>query len=184
MSKYITLPLSSFLQECALFESTITDLQQSTYAAFPLTKKRQHVINNVRITSYTMLPGENSLTIKAVARNPSSKSVNYPSIQFDGIEYVDETNPEAVQFTASDGTKYYMLPMKQSSVQVKIRCECMDFYWRFALWNHNDGSLLGQKPEPYVKQTNRPPANPKQSPGMCKHLLKLVEYLRSVNIIQ
>jgi hypothetical protein len=60
----------------------------------------------------------------------------------------------------------------------------MDFYWRFAMYNDKDDSLLGKPPAPYVKKTDREPQNPKQVPGVCKHITALADKLRLERVLR
>jgi len=42
--------------------------------------------------------------------------------------------------------------------------------------------LYGRKPAKYHAESNRPPANPLELPGMCKHLIKFVEVLKKAGM--
>jgi hypothetical protein len=85
---------------------------------------------------------------------------------------------------ASDGQDYHVQPLQLAGHNVKVRCNCMDFYFRFANYNAQDKSLVGKPPPLYRrKTTTRPPVNPGQVPGMCKHLLKLVQTLQGAGLV-
>lgn len=72
----------------------------------------------------------------------------------------------------------YLSPMLTNTHKVKIRCNCMDFRFAWAEWVKRAGSLFGKDFPPYVrKTTTRPPVNPKQLPGMCKHLFMTARVL-------
>ena len=105
------------------------------------------------------------------------------AIMFDKVDYEDEDTNANITFTASDGEEYHINKLKARGNEVKVKCTCMDFYYRFALWNFNDGSLYGKKPPPYRKTTDRPPVNPQRTPGLCKHLMKLATALHQSNML-
>lgn len=99
-------------------------------------------------------------------------------IVLDGLDYIDEQtyNEEqgsgnVSQFTSTQGTPFFA--RLSGSSDVKVRCTCEDFRWRFASYNHSDNSLQGDPPEAYAKKTDRPSVNPGNTPGVCKHLIKL-----------
>jgi hypothetical protein len=183
MSISITLPLSSFYE--FLDETALASLEQQTVSAFPDTHRRQHVVNTIQVPSVEMIPAQESLMVKATTRNTKTSSSNNPTIEFLNVEFVQENDNQTVTFTGSDGEEYNIKPLSITQTDVKVTCTCMDFYWRFAIWNHTDGSLLGPKPDPYVRKTeDRAPANPSQTPGMCKHILRLVDHLQQERILR
>lgn len=57
-----------------------------------------------------------------------------------------------------------------------------DFYWRFNYYDHIDHSLYGRKRKKYEGQ-GLWVANPKEMPGMCKHLMKMAMALRDAGLI-
>jgi len=74
----------------------------------------------------------------------------------------------------------YMKPVS-TGIPVKVRCDCHDFRWRFAYYDHQSGALYGATPPPYtpVPGSTRGPVNPKHLPGLCKHLMAAVKDLRN-----
>lgn len=185
MCKSLTVTPYELLDLESLDESSLSDLDRSAVATFPATQRRQHIVNTVRVTSYTMVPGQNTLLIKANVRNTNNNSRYKSTIQFNDVQYSDEQDPNAVKITASDGHFYFLVPLDIQNTEVQVSCNCMDFYWRFAMWNSADNSLLGPKPDPYTRKTkNRPPANPRQTPGLCKHLMKLSDTLELTDLFK
>ena len=63
---------------------------------------------------------------------------------------------------------------------VKVRCSCPDFTWRFGPYNYEHRALLGKKYPLYTKKTNRPPVNPDHIPGLCKHLMSVVQSISAI----
>jgi hypothetical protein len=82
----------------------------------------------------------------------------------------------------SDGA--YMGSIDYRKTEVKVRCDCPDFRWRFAYYNDLKQALYGLRPPPYKRKTNRPPVNPRHLPGMCKHLFNVVKILSSRGVIR
>jgi hypothetical protein len=65
----------------------------------------------------------------------------------------------------------------------KVRCTCKDFMWTFNYYNKKDNSLRGHTRDPYIKKTSRPPRNPGESSGLCKHLLALYIKLEQMGLV-
>lgn len=167
-----------------LEEATLIDLEREIERGFPNTTKRQHATDPVQIPQMKLVasPVSTDLIVKAVA---SSEGKKYdPIIHFLQVEYEDTDTPNNVTFTAVDGDTYNIAPIKLSTCNVKVRCTCLDFYYRFAVWNDNADSLYGKPPPPYQRKTEtRPPANPLQVPGLCKHVIKTTQALLDSGIV-
>lgn len=165
--------------------STAPTLRQNVVTAFPDTTKRHNATGEVSIsnTSYVPFVGTKLLHVKAIA---SSNGHQYQqSLQFTNVVFEGADSEENVTFTASDNAEYHIQPIDLTKNNVKVRCTCLDFYHRFANYNSQDKSLVGRAPPVYVrKTTTRPAVNPTRVPGMCKHLLKLVEELRSTGLVK
>ena len=167
-----------------LIELTLPQLHQAAVQAFPQTTKRQHATDELNVTAIKMVPHQNALMIRAVVKNNNGGKQYNTTILLDDVVYEDEDTPDNVTFTGSDGKEYHVRRIPKAHSQAKVRCNCLDLYWRFATWNYNHNSLLGNKPKPYQKKTNRPDANPQQKPGVCKHLMKTISDLQQSNLIK
>lgn len=164
--------------------STVPDLEDNIVRGFPETKKRQHVVNQVTSNNiqYTPYIGMNTLHVKSTS---SSNGHNYQqALQFNGVKFESADTPDNSTFAAADGTDYHIQPLDLSNHNCKVRCNCLDFHFRFSTFNSGDQSLVGRPPPLYQRKTNRPPVNPTQVPGMCKHLLSLVQALQSAGVIK
>lgn len=173
------------LLEQLLEQSTVSDLEQNTTKFTPITRKRQHAVDEIRITTLETLPyvGMKTLRITAIA---SSSGKNYtPKLLFTKVEYQGESTNENITFTGKDGNEYNMTPINLADSNVQVRCDCMDFYWRFASYNAKDKSLVGGAPKPYqrVPGSNRGPSNPQQIPGLCKHLIATIKALKQAGMV-
>lgn len=164
--------------------SSVPDLEDNIERGFPETRKRQHATNEVTINNVQYMPyiGMKMLHVKSTSQ--SNGNEYRQALQFNGVQFAAQDGPDVATFAASDGEDYHVAPLELSGHNVKVRCNCMDFHYRFANYNAQDKSLVGKPPPLYQRKTNRPPVNPAQVPGMCKHLLKLVEMLRRYGLIK
>lgn len=182
MDEFMLLRGDRILQQ--LYEmSSVPDLEDNIEQGFPHTKKRQHATNEVTVSNVQYMPylGMKMLHVKSIS---SSNGHQYQqALQFLRVDFDDQKQPDNATFQASDGADYHIKPLQLSGHNVKVRCNCLDFYYRFANYNSQDKSLVGRPPPPYQRKTNRPPVNPDQVPGMCKHLLKLVDNLTQAGLI-
>lgn len=165
--------------------STVTGLEQNITTAFPNTTKRQHATGEVAVQNIQYIPyiGTKMLHVKS---STSSNGHQYQQvIQFNNVVFEPSDTEENATFTATDGTETHAQPLDLNALNVKVRCNCLDFYHRFANYNAQDKSLVGKAPPVYVrKTTTRPPVNPMRVPGMCKHLLKVVDELQKNGLIK
>lgn len=163
--------------------SSFAQLQTNIINDMP-TKKRQYATDTVKIVQLSLIPflGTKNLLVKAVANNDGRKYD--PQIIFNNVIFEEEDTPTNITFVASDNKKYHIQKISLTNNTVRVRCNCLDFYYRFAPFNAKDKSLVGTPPRPYQKKTDRPPVNPKQVPGVCKHLLKLFSALREAGIVE
>lgn len=168
-------------------ELNFNQLQQHTKNFIPVTKKRQFAIDPIVITELKITPAvvSNKLTIQGVANSDSGKQYE-PRIMFSNVVYEDEDQPDNITFRASDNRILHILPIDLRKSHVKVKCDCLDFYWRFATWNFANHALINKPPPPYTKKpgSNRPPANIKKTPGLCKHLIKLALVLQQSGMIK
>ena len=164
----------------SLEESTIYSLYKSSVDAFPGTNKRQHVVDSIRIVELNWNPfiGMNTLFLKSRARSDSGKEYN-PMILFKDVNY----NESEVGIIANDGKQYSFQKLKFDRNEVLLRCNCQDFHWRFNYYDHVDRSLYGRKRKKYEAITNKS-ANPKEMPGMCKHLMSMSSMLKDSGVIE
>lgn len=164
--------------------STVPGLEQNIETAFPTTKKRQHATGEVAVSNIQYIPyvGMKMLHVKSVA---TSNGHQYQQvIQFNGVAFENADTEVNATFAASDGTDYHITPLDLTVHNAKVRCSCLDFYYRFANYNAQDKSLVGKAPPVYIrKTTTRPSVNPTRVPGMCKHLLKTVSELKQNGLI-
>lgn len=185
MEQLMFLRGARILQQLAeLYEdSTVPDLEQNIQQAFPTTKKRQHATGEVTIQNVQYLPYVGTKFLHVKSSSQSGGHAYEQKMQFTQVQFEPADSPNNVTVKAMTGQDAHMKPISLSSHNCKVKCTCLDFYYRFATHNAGDNSLVGRAPPPYQKKTNRPPVNPGQVPGMCKHLLKLVQELQQAGLV-
>jgi hypothetical protein len=164
-----------------LIETTLIDLYNNIKTAFPKTQKREYATDTVVIENITWVPflGMKTLFLKGLARSDDKK---YDCIiLFKKINYKDSLGKNIIKVKMSNGKEYFIEKMKIDKNDVLIRCNCLDFYYRFNYYNHLDKSLYGRKRTPYYGK-NLWKANEKELPGFCKHIIKFANILQKTNI--
>jgi hypothetical protein len=144
--------------------------------------ERKTRANTVKLDNLTFIPMASNNKLKVGSNTTSNNGHDYwSSIVFDNVTYLEAEDPSAFSFTGSDNTEYFIEKLPKNA-NVKVNCSCLDFHYRFAVWDNKFRALDGNPPPPYIKKGNRPPVNPMQSPGLCKHLIKLMDDLRSQHL--
>lgn len=163
--------------------STVDQLDDNIRRAFPDTTKRQNVALAVPIKdiNYVDYPANNALKVVSTCQG---KSGTYnQAVLFKDVVFVTKQDETTTTVSAS-GKLINFRPISLVDSKVEVKCDCLDFQYRFAHYNNQDKSLYGKPPEPYVRKTdNRPPVNPMQVPGVCKHILKLLDTLQQRDVV-
>lgn len=169
-----------------LEERTAGELERNTMNFVPPASPsaRQHIVNSVQVQKVEFAPNRQDgiLTVRVIVNSNGHKYE--PSLQFDKVIYDDGDQSDNTTFKGTDNREYHIVPIELAKHNAKVRCNCLDFYYRFAPQNNTDQSLLGNPPPPYQKKTVRPAVNPQKVPGVCKHLLRAIQALRSVNVVR
>lgn len=168
----------------SLLEITLNKLQRSVVNTFPDTKRRQHDTETVGISKLRYIPyeGSHQLKIESVAISGSKR---YDcSMIFDDVYFEATDSAQTITFFGNDERDYHVHPIDPTVNDVKVRCTCMDFYYRFAQTNYQNNGLDGDPPPQYIKRTDREPVNPENAPGLCKHLIKMREQLEIVGLLR
>jgi hypothetical protein len=125
--------------------------------------------------------GKHMIMVKSVARSEVGAGNYNTYLLAKGVEVSDEKDKEH-RVALTDGK--FMGHIEYRKSEVKVRCDCPDFRWRFAWYNDKQKALYGVRPPPYKRKTDRPPVNPRQLPGMCKHLFSMVKILGSRGVVK
>ena len=169
-----------------LLELTYNQLLSQTKQA-PVIKnsKRDQTANSVQVQEVTLIPSVPGKTLTAKSRTRTSDKFYETMIVFSGVQYFNEGGHGRQEFQGSDGSTYYIDPIRPYKSNVKVRCGCLDFYFRFSVWDQRDDALHGEPPEPYQRRTDSYPlVNPSKVSGLCKHIIKLTNYLKQQRIIR
>jgi len=166
-------------------ESSLQTLYQSAVDAFPGTTKRQHATHEIKIANVQWIPFVGMKTLFVKGRALHEEREYSPTIVFKKVQYAEEKARKIVALKASDGKTYFLERLSIEDTDVLVRCSCGDFRWRFSYYNHLDKSLQGPKAKKYtpVPGSNRPPANPMEAAGLCKHIMKLGKVLSESTIL-
>jgi len=167
-----------------LWESTFDDLFGSAVEAFPNTTMRQHATDPIRVAGFkwTPFPGVKTFLLKAVATNEDRQ---YNTVMlFKNVVYRDGPGPGVVKLKISLNESRYIEKLTPDQHNVLVRCNCPDFYWRFNYYDHVDRSLWGNKRGLYEPVSDRGPINPKEMPGMCKHLMKMMYTMQESGLVK
>lgn len=168
-----------------MLEMTLYQLDRSTINGFG--PEREVRANRVQVNKVTFTPsqGKSGTQLNVSANIRGTTGLPYVStIVFQKVQTEPEDLPTNITVKGTDGQDIHLTSVSLNGSNVQVRCTCLDFYWRFAVWNHRKNSLYGPPPDPYVKTTERPPVNPSQKPGVCKHLYKLIQKLKGQGIMK
>lgn len=171
----------------ALQETPVGVLQQNTLNFQPPSKKRQFAVAPIQVRSLVLVPSRGQRdqgTLKVEATVINGPNQYDSTILFHDVNYEDADRPDNITFTGYDKREYHIMPINLAQSDAEVRCTCLDFYFTFSKWNQQDKSLYGEPPEPYTPKTNRAGRNPMHKPGLCKHLLKVVQELRNERVIR
>lgn len=165
--------------------STIPQLDMKARTAFPQTKKRQNDVGSVNVlpqATYIPNTGNNELTINTRTSSSHSGNIHVQRIILYKVQFANPGEGNVVQLPDSEVA---VQPIKLNSDTARVACDCMDFRFRFANNNDRDDSLAGNAPPAYqrVPGSNRPEANPSHLPGMCKHIMRVVQDLKQKRIV-
>jgi len=166
---------------------SLSDLGGNIERGFPSTTKRQFSTQPIRISELKLVAyqGKGALLVTGSATSGTRKPVVYsPQIFFSGVNYSDTRNEQNVTFTAADGQEYNISKLNLAGNNVKVNCNCLDFYFRFSYNNDDHNALYGKRPPAYQRKTTTyPSVNPMNVPGFCKHIIKLSESLTQANLL-
>lgn len=169
-----------------LFEDlTIPQLQQNVQRGFPNTKKRQHDTGSVRVDRFKYTPFKANKLLKIEALTVSTNSNKHNTVvELRNVVFENGDSPDNVTIISGDGQQTSFQPIPLNITNVGVSCNCADYIMRFAPFNLNNNCHIGTIPPRYIrKTTTRPEVNPQHVPGMCKHLLRMVECIRGDGLI-
>lgn len=166
-----------------VIEDTFQRLYTNTKNNFDTPRDQNSKRVQVFTTAYIPSLQNKSLEIRAKTKTNNG---GYDTIIYlQDINFVEEDTPTSIKIKSTDNTEYSIEPV-DSNTNVQVTCTCLDFYYRFSVWNDKKNSLYGDAPPPYVKRGkgNRMPVNPTKSAGLCKHLIRFFDHIKREGIIR
>lgn len=169
-----------------LLELTYNQLLSQTKTGPVIGKTpRNQESNKVQVQEMNLIPSMKEKTLLVKARTRGKDKFYQTLIVFSGVSFFNEGGHGRQEIQVSDGSTYFIDPIRPYKSNVKVRCECLDFYFRFSVWDKRDQALTGADPKPYHRRTdNYPPVNPSKISGVCKHIMKVVQQLKAGRIIR
>lgn len=141
--------------------------------------------NKVQIQQVNLIPSLSDKTLTVKAQTRTTNKTYETIISFQKVQYFNEGGHGRQEIQVVDGTTMFIEPVRPYKSDVQVRCGCLDFYYRFSVWDQRDKALSGDPPEPYQRRTDtHPPVNPQKVSGVCKHIISLVDYLKQERIIR
>jgi hypothetical protein len=167
-------------------DATIPFLRQEIERGFPDTKKRQHATNEVRIQrlQYTPILQRDILKINSTT-NSNNGNTHTQVIEIRGVNFQPPNSGKTTSITDVSGEEQAITPAALNTSNVGVFCDCEDYQKRFANLNIRNNCHVGPPPQNYVrKTTTRPPVNPMNVPGMCKHVIAITDDLKRLRILK
>ena len=123
--------------------------------------------------------GTKSLLFQAECMGETVAATHITNIMFSGVRYLEDDveNAEYKTLDFKGDTVRYAYPDLHTKCTTK--CSCPDFKFRWEYADKKVKALFGNLSKKYIRKTKtRPPVNPEQIPGMCKHVWQLQSFLR------
>lgn len=118
-----------------------------------------------------------TLLFTGLLHSPSSNNVYNVSIKF-----IDVDPTEGL--TSFEIKKGYLPKPSMFRNDIKFNCNCLSNIFRFDYPNRFYNMALGPGFKPYRRKTNRKSNNPRNLPGMCKHIQEFMRYLKSNGFVK
>jgi hypothetical protein len=182
---------------------TLAKLIQSTAAI----RSKINDTNSFDITKLYPIPFKGNLLVceaRFNALTDKKRSYYDTTVVFHGLNFQNVKDAEHPQgFQIFKGYNVFCNKPSLRSTEVTVSCLCADFYYMWWYFNKRAGSLDGQNFPSYHRKDGQKPGspgvahktksgnighsrgavNPQEEPGLCKHLLALVEYMASEGFI-
>jgi hypothetical protein len=164
-------------------EVNLGDLKKDTKMFFG--PEREKKAQRVQVSNIIYIPSIKNKILQVKADTTSEgKNIYKTFVVFNNIDIdLERSNENMVRFKAPSGFYYYFTPVDIND-DVRVSCSCLDFYYRFAVFDDQHQALFGKRPPPYIKKTDRPYVNPFKTPGVCKHTIALMNKLKRRNFFK
>jgi len=156
---------------------TIIDLIKNT-KKFDKAKDRFSKMSSVHVNIKKVTPMVGTKTILFSADTWATKNHYKTYLFVKGIDYVDKPDIEHPNSAKLGSDKYYFEQVRVKDHKIQVRCDCRDFHWTFSyyLWKKKSLYQIKKGAEAY-RTKGLWERNPKHIPGVCKHVLALIDRL-------
>lgn len=141
-------------------------------------KKLRGTLNSVPVRHYKMRLHKSVFSASSKLISQDSGHTYFPSIEW----YVDTADKKKSSFArgkTKSGKVVYMKLPRINKNKCRVRCNCSDFVYTYAMTLATKGSLKGDLISfPKKPKGTGKPRNPKHIPGICKHIAGLVIRLK------
>lgn len=157
-------------------------LRHNTETGFN-TQRRHNIVDTVSDPTMAIVPRPESRQLLVKATVPGSQGKVYePQILFNDVDF--RMLPADDQMTIDtfllrnpkNGRLYYLGKLSTRGQHVQVVCTCPDFIYTFADPNQKQGAYLGTDQAPTPRNLNT-------LPGVCKHLLRLINKLGDKGVL-
>ena len=167
------------MKNILFLEVSLQTLHDKTLTEFPTRlEKAVDIANDIITEDVVFHYNPASKTLLALVRVIGEPNPYITTMLFDKIKEGDIEGAKIIS-----GKKDFNIKKVNDTNNCKVRCTCKDFMWTFNYYNKKEKSLRGSVREPYTKKTPRPPRNPGEVPGLCKHLLALYIKLEHIGLV-
>lgn len=114
-------------------------------------------------------------------RGTTEDKIHRPTVRFFNVKFSDDKKEGWIK---AKGKKYYFRPVSKN-YNVALGCTCSDWNFTWAFWTKKKDKTAvepGYEQKPYEATGERPERNPKHVPGMCKHIVGLLNVAKDKNI--
>jgi len=149
-------------------------------------RERQYSTGKVMSIGSKYTPQNKQLWIDAQSQSSDKSKLYKLSIVFEGITNKEEiSSTHQIPYIAKEHDVPIYLSKIDCKTRVRTRCSCEDYYFMWSYWNSREKALVGAHKRyiPVRPPSGRPPVNPSESPGACKHLLALFKKLIDEKLI-
>lgn len=166
-----------------LGEQTADQLIGSTKRTFPNTKREIKANSDTKINSVAITGNQRQKFVLARFDIQGKTDQYKTSIKIEQANIVDQPSGTTVEIAEPSGDSLYVEPTLASKNNVKLRCSCKDFTWRFSRQDAKVKSLNGPVPSLQSKGL-RPSVNPTWAPGACKHIHAALDHLKKIGLLK
>ena len=143
--------------------------------------------NAIKLVDTVVRYDNNTLRVNSEAKSTTSSSNHKQSIIFYNVKYYDRVLKTGLPVKDANGEYKYMGKINANTHKCEVKCSCESYRFAFEWYAAKAGSNIGRA-RGYKRKTPPPPegrpyVNPNFTPGLCKHLIGLIETLKKRGVI-